>query len=698
VPGGVVKDRQSGQPLADVVVSDGIDVTRTSAAGDFHLAHHPDAQFVWVTVPSTHQALRPGWYADVRGGVGHPLSFDLEPRTGAVDGGCRFVQVTDLHVSVDAGARLRAMLEGGLGTPPGVQVTGEVTEAELRADLGTMVASARPEFVVATGDLADYGQREELAAYRCVIEELDVPVASVPGNHDHLSCLTPTAIQEFFADWSNQESDDADVSAAFQREVFGGDWRRPGSGRSPWLDVLGPLYYAFDWGGVHFVVYDGEGLRRYGDDYPQDHWLDAHLATVGRDTPVVVCTHFLEDADFYRSRFSGVRVVASLCGHWHGTRLYVDGETRHWTSSNAGFGGVDFTPRGYRVVTVDATGARSAWHCLDGQEPPTARVTGAATALGGRVVVARENPDVSGSVHCIDGWTSELPVAARGGVAGGAGLAFALDLCGRISALELETGATRWSVSLGDPWVRWVLGAPTVVDEVVYAGSATSVHALDAATGQTLWRTTLAPSDWAISWSGVAVHEGLAVIGAANDHLHLAALDARTGALRWRRGGRDFAGVSSTPVVAADRVFAVHVHGWLCAYRAGDGKSVWRSALDAAWPIGLAVSADLVLVLGAGGRLTAHDISRGQRRWQQPLGAGRRAARPYSRRPGGARVPLVVVDDRVWTATDDTVLALAIETGEVVYREQVGAEIATLLTADGRVLAVTTDARLVAPT
>ena len=164
------------------------------------------------------------------------------------------------------------------------------------------MARERPDFIAATGDLADYGQPEELVAYRDAITGLSVPVASVPGNHDHLSVLVRDAIDTFFREWATRDNPEGiTASDAFQREFFRGDWRRPNSGRAPWLEVMGPLYYSFDWGGVHVVMYDGEGRRRYGDDYPQDAWLAADLAAVAPDTPVFVGTHFPETREFYRA-------------------------------------------------------------------------------------------------------------------------------------------------------------------------------------------------------------------------------------------------------------------------------------------------------------------------------------------------------------------------------------------------------------
>src|SRR6185436_5571665 len=115
-------------------------------------------------------------------------------------------------------------------------------------------------------------------------------------------------------------------------------------------------------------------------------------------------------------------------------------------------------------------------------------------------------------------WTRELPAAARGGVAASAaGLVFALDLGGRLIALEAGDGTVRWTRALGDPSIRWCLGVPVVAGDVVLAGSAMSVHAFDAADGTPRWSTELAAADWAASWAGVAARGDAVAVGAAND-------------------------------------------------------------------------------------------------------------------------------------------------------------------------------------
>jgi outer membrane protein assembly factor BamB len=709
-----VIERDHGRPIGAVVVSDGLTVTRTRDDGTFTLPDRPDAEFVWACVPSSHRALEPGWFVDVRASAPAAVELVLAQRTEPVGDGCRFVQVTDVHVSVDDGARVRPIIESGVVAPPGVRVIGEVTGGELREDLEVIVAREQPDFVAATGDLADYGQPEELVAYRDAITGLGVPVASVPGNHDHLSILVREAIDEFFRDFAARPNPSGLAPGdAFRQEFFGGDWRRSNSGRGPWLDVMGPLYSSFDWGGVHVVLYDGEGRRRYGDDYPQDAWLAADLAMVGPDTPVFVCTHFPETRAFFRERFGTVRLVGSASGHWHGTRVWHDGEAAHWTSSTTGFGGIDFTPRGYRVIEVDSTGARAEWVTMEQPTSAGTRVTGRAAALGDRVVYATEHGDGRGAIHSAPGagWTHDLTAATRGGVVTDGSLVFATDLAARIVALDAASGARVWAHDLGDSSVRWNLGVPVVRDGVVYAGSAMSVHAFSAADGTPRWRTELAPEDWAASWGGLAVGDDTVIIGATNDHLDLAALDAHTGAVRWRHGHRDVAGVSATPAIVGDSVLAARAPGWLAAYAVGDGSKQWEVPLDDAWPVALATTSTLALVRSATGRVTAHDLGGGALVWECALGPGLRAARPYSRVPGGERSPLVVVADRVWTATRNEVVAIALGTGAVEERhelgeevaeelaeelaEEVAEEVATVVAVGRNVVAVTVDGRIV---
>jgi outer membrane protein assembly factor BamB len=222
-----------------------------------------------------------------------------------------------------------------------------------------------------------------------------------------------------------------------------------------------------------------------------------------------------------------------------------------------------------------------------------------------------------------------------------------------------------------------------------------SVHSFDAKTGAEIWRRDISPDDWAASWGGVTADDEIVVVGAVNDHLHLAALEAETGGVRWLHDGRDIAGVSATPVIAGDAVLVGRAPGWLQSFDRADGKMRWEVPLDDAWPVALATAAGVAFVRSSTGTVTAHDVDDGSVRWTRALGPGRRAARPYSREPGGARLPLVVFGPRVWAGASNELVGIDLQSGEITSRTDAGGEIAAVVGDGPHVLGITADAQVV---
>lgn len=147
-----------------------------------------------------------------------------------------------------------------------------------------------------------------------------------------------------------------------------------------------------------------------------------------------------------------------------------------------------------------------------------------------------------------------------------------------------------WSHDLGTNRVQEA--TPVVVDGVMYtSGNLGRVYALDAATGASLW--TFEPEvDMQANRSaccdqanrGVAVADGKVMVGALDGMLY--ALDAKTGAVRWKVDTiTDHSrGYTSTgaPEVAGDLVLIGNAgaeydaRGYVTAYRIADGKQAWR--------------------------------------------------------------------------------------------------------------------------
>lgn len=166
------------------------------------------------------------------------------------------------------------------------------------------------DFVLFTGDLTDqHGSPGQMALFKGIVDELDVPYYLVPGNHD----------------------------TGFYSEP---KWRET------YLSILGKDYYSFDHEGIRFVCVNSGLWARLSldgaDPKSAEHlnWLRATLSeAANRQIPVIVAGHlpmFLEMPDepddlknrFYwmvrkplrnqlLEMFESTGVIAYLSGHTH---------------------------------------------------------------------------------------------------------------------------------------------------------------------------------------------------------------------------------------------------------------------------------------------------------------------------------------------------------------------------------------------
>jgi hypothetical protein len=231
--------------LGGVSVSNQRDVVQTAADGNYSL---PSAGYgvVFVSLPDGYAALGDFWRA-VPPSSTSAVEFALTARAPSAT--FTFIHASDTHVSAQSIGRLQ--------------------------QLRTIAEKLRPDFVLVTGDLVRdalrVGEEEARGYYDLYVQEIrrfPVPVWSVPGNHEnfgierHLSLVSP---------------------------------KHPLYGKGMYRQRLGPNYYSFTHGGVHFVGLDSvdiADLWYYGHvDDVQLAWLKAGLSHVPAETPVVTFNH-----------------------------------------------------------------------------------------------------------------------------------------------------------------------------------------------------------------------------------------------------------------------------------------------------------------------------------------------------------------------------------------------------------------------
>jgi len=192
-----------------------------------------------------------------------------------------------------------------LVTPnPGERWTG----GDVGAALAQLLAPAPtpPRFFTLLGDLTQATRGSELDQLDAILAPIRVPFVAVAGNHD-------------FYD-----------------------------GGVAWRQRWGPDGYAFDTGGIRVVVWNA-----FLPDALQLDFL--HLVLDGEDpgAPIVALGH-ASPRDAVATAMAALGIDTLFTGHWHANRRVDRFGLVEWGTEPLTMGGLDHTPAGYRVVTVDA--------------------------------------------------------------------------------------------------------------------------------------------------------------------------------------------------------------------------------------------------------------------------------------------------------------------------------------------------------
>jgi len=261
---------------------------------------------------------------------------------GAPRAGLRFAYLGDTHILARA-------------------VNERFVKALLRAVDEVNAMDPQPDFVVFGGDLAQLGAPEELELGAAILRELKAPLRMVVGEHD----------------WYRD---------------LGEHWR----------GLFGPDVYAFDQGGVHFVVlnsilqddfWSARGLdadermqtvasigdrtqNRFRLGAEQRAWLAADLAPLAPATPVVVLTHAplyrlyepwnlaIADAAEVHALLARFDHVAVVHGHAHQVLAHRIGNI-HFHGLPATAWPMPYAPEGVPELTV-AMNRPNPFNPLDG--------------------------------------------------------------------------------------------------------------------------------------------------------------------------------------------------------------------------------------------------------------------------------------------------------------------------------------------
>ncbi len=260
---GQIRDAD-GAPISGVQVSDGEHVVRTDEQGRYALNFSLQGQrFVTATRPRGYQPLNT-WYL--------PLTTDGEETQYVQD----FVFEPDPLADRD---------DFNFLTCGDTQFNDVPTFTHLLDEYDQLTQmSGDPGFFTIAGDLTLFGSQWEMDMYLEIMDRSHLPVYNCFGGHD-------------------------------------GNYARETVGRGSIYNYqrnLGPAWYSWDYGPVHFVTYVSETSFLGEEEVAlQTAWLEADLAAQPQGTPIIIVTHQPPYDSQLEEWLEGSNIVAVIYGHWH---------------------------------------------------------------------------------------------------------------------------------------------------------------------------------------------------------------------------------------------------------------------------------------------------------------------------------------------------------------------------------------------
>ncbi len=327
--------------------------------------------------------------------------------------------------------------------------------------------------------------------------------------------------------------------------------------------------------------------------------------------------------------------------------------------------------------------------------------------LGGAVFVMDSDANVS--AYALAGgkrlWRTDTKPrdADSTNVGGGLGAddatLYAVNGLSQLVALDTASGREKWRRDIGVPG----RSAPTIADGRVFLSTIDDhLLAFAAIDGRPLWTYgATEPVNSMLGQPAPAYYRGLVVAGFGSGEL--ACLRADSGSVAWsdslgasrgRASVAELLSIRGAPAIVNGQVFAISMGGLLICNDVPSGRRLWERQV--AGEDTITIAGDWMFVISAQQELAAVHIADGRIAWITQLP---RFEDPDKRRDTLTWYgPLLVSDRLIVTGTNQDALSVSPYTGEILGRLTLSGAAAPIppVVADGTVLVVTNDARLLA--
>ena len=477
----------------------------------------------------------------------------------------RFAHITDIHI--------------GSGT----------SAEDLRRSIADINANADISFVIASGDITEFGSDEELAFAKQMLDSLNKPWYIIPGNHDD--------------NWSESGAN------SFNR-IFGSD------------------VFSFQHGGYYFLGANcGPNMKMSPGQVPYENivWMDSVLNTIPAEAPIIFIDHYPLDSslnNWYElvDRLKKRNIQLYLCGHGHQNKQFnFEGIPAVMGRSNLRAGD---RIGGYNIVEIKdgeayyrerkpglSTGKPWAQiklqnHHFDKEQKKWPRPSYTineqfpqikelwryqdASDIGNGFVLYKNNiitPNSKGQIFSINlnnkkkAWDFATggKIYSTPAIKGNRIVVPSTD--GNIYCLNAGTGKLIWTFTTN----KSIVATPVIVNNKVLVGSSEGVYrALDFKTGKLIWEYKEVKN---FVKSMPLIYNGMVVFGSWGNELY--ALDINTGKPKWvfhdGYGNRMFSPASCTPAGVNGRIFFVAPDRYMTALDAATGNKIWKKNWRQHW-------------------------------------------------------------------------------------------------------------------
>ncbi|HOE64028.1 MAG TPA: PQQ-binding-like beta-propeller repeat protein [Candidatus Sumerlaeota bacterium] len=481
---------------------------------------------------------------------------------------------------------------------------------------------SKPDFIIATGDVVSSGDdKNQLLLYQKAAHNSPIPVFNLMGNHDRCKGVDKNIAFNYF---------------------------------------LGPEYYSFNHGGFHFLI-----LNSITTNTLEQAWIKEDLEKLAKGKKVIAFQHYPP----YNStiqKFVDWGVYAVFSGHWHSSKLSVYKGIRCINTPCLLFGGIDFSPSGFRIVRARYSDFSTEYiptrnPNLAQKEKPSSsplsliwRTPSGGTIdfsspihLENMVIIGIKDRNDNGpngvlALNASTGekvWFAKTDTAVNNSPVSYKNFVIAQEMGGRVHAFDSRTGNEVWHYDCLDPHFRWLYGAPVIHDGKVFAGSSKWFASVDAASGREIWHNDDG-YDWISSYCSPSIGEGKVLFGGnwltiGKKKHGVYAMDIATGKRLW---GCDVIGVHGAAAIRNGHFYINDIEGNFCVGDMANGKIIWkypmipsRGKWNNNWSPVTPVLKDNIAITGSSaGTIFAIDVDKKAIVWQYQTGESIYRCAPYN--------------------------------------------------------------------